>query len=260
MLIAPESAYPEYGAIPESTVNPEVVRIEEDLYLGNKLSRDYIFVDGDGRDYSWKGFGGKPLILHLSYYTCNGSCPTSNIRFKDVIKRIDRFKLKKDYGIMTLSFDIHDDIHAIRSFTEMTGLGKFNRNGWHVAVMKDKEDIKRITGDVGFKFFWSSRDKMFLHPNVFVFFSPGGRVVRYLYGSSLDERDIELALTESIFEKAERSGVIDLISMACYSYNYKEGKYTLNYPVFIGIGSMFLGISSIVVPILIIRKRREGRS
>ncbi len=47
----------------------------------------------------------------------------------------------------------------------------------------------------------------------------------------------------------------DLILIACYSYNYKEGKYSLNYPLFFGLGSLFLGISTILVSLIVVKKR-----
>lgn len=258
LLIIAGSAYPEYGAIPESKIDPEVIRIDEEKYLGTRLDGGYVLVDAKGEEFRLKDLAGKPLILLLAYYSCNGLCPTATMKLNDLLREMGKFTAGKDYRVLTVSFDKTDDVDSLKMFIGMTGLEGWSSDSWRVAVMKDKEDIERLTGSVGFKFFWSSRDKMFLHPNTYIFLSPEGRVVRYLYGTPLDMKDVEMAITEANFGKSARSGVIDLISMACYSYNFKEGRYTLNYPLFIGLGSLFLGISSIAVPLIIKRKRKEA--
>ncbi len=259
LILTPVPASAEYGAIPESRIDPEVIRIDEGKYLVTPLDGEYVLIDAEGKEFRLKDLAGKPLILLLAYYSCNGLCPTATMKLKDLLREMGRFTAGKDYRVLIVSFDKTDDRHSLKMFIEMTGLEGWAGDSWRVAVMKDKEDIERLTGSVGFKFFWSSRDKMFLHPNTFIFLSPEGRVVRYLYGTPLDIKDVELAITEANFGKSARSGVIDFISMACYSYNFKEGRYTLNYPLFIGMGSLFLGISSIAVPLIIKRKRDRLR-
>lgn len=255
LLIAVESAYPEYGVTPETIIDPEVVRIDEDTYLGTRIDGDYVLLDEEGREFLLSDMFGKPLIILLSYYSCNGICPTANLKLGEALEVVDKYSLSKDYSVLTLSFDRNDSVQSIGEFRKMTGIRKMN--GWKMAIMKNGDEIKKFTESMGYNFFWSSRDRMFLHPNTLIFLSPEGRIVRYLYGTPPDAGDIERAIAEAGFGRPGKSGVIDLISMACYSYNYKEGRYTINYPLFIGFGSLILGISSIVFPIIYIRKRKE---
>lgn len=259
VILTPVLTSAEYGGtVPESEIDPEVIRIDEEKYLGTPLDGGYTLVDAEGKEFRLKDLTGKPLILLLAYYSCNGLCPTAVKKLKDLLGKMERFTLGKDYRVLTVSFDKADDIDSLKMFIEMTGLSGWSGDNWRVALMKDKEDIERLTGDVGFKFFWSARDKMFLHPNTFIFLSSEGRISRYLYGTPFDIKDVELAITEANLGRYTRSGIIDLINMACYSYNFKEGRYTLNLPLFIGLGSLFLGISSIAVPLIIKRKRKEA--
>lgn len=254
MIVVP--AYAEYGVIPQSDIDPDVIRIDEEEYLGKSIDLDNAFIDEDGKEFTLREMTGKPLIILFSYYSCNGLCPTSVTKLNNVLSEIKRFRTGKDYRVLTLSFDKNDDLQSLNMFVHMTGFHEREMDGWKMAIMKDKGNIDAITKSVGYKFFWSPRDKVFLHPNTFIFLSPNGRVVRYIYGTTINSKDLELALTEAGFEMSRRSGMIDLLNMACYSYNFKEGRYTLNYPVFIGLGSLFLGISSIVVPLVI--KKRKG--
>lgn len=259
LLIYSELAYPEYKVIPESNIDPSVLRIDEEKFLGVKVSGDYELIDENGKVFRFGDMLGKPLIIVFSYYSCNGVCPAVNAKLNNVLSRIDKFKTGEDYRVLTLSFDSNDDFHQADMLIQMAGLQESAGKGWKAAVMKNKEDIKKLTNSIGYKYFWSARDKMFVHPNTLIFLSPEGRVVRYLYGSSPDMQDVQLAITEARAGTISGSGVIDLVSMACYSYNFKEGRYTMNYPLFVGFGSIVIGISSVVIPI-VVRKRKEGRT
>lgn len=260
LLIYSELAYPAYGVIPESDIDPSVMRIDEEKFLGAKVSGDYQLIDENGKEFRLNEILGKPVILVLSYYSCNGVCPAVNSKLKNVLARIEKMKTGEDYRVLTLSFDTNDNFQQADMLIQMAGLQESAGKGWKVAVMKNKEDIKKLTNSIGYKYFWSARDKMFVHPNTLIFLSPEGRVMRYLYGSSPDVKNVQLAITESRAGITSGSGVIDLVSMACYSYNFKEGRYTMNYPLFIGFGSVLLGISSVVIPIVVRKKRKESRS
>ena len=101
-----------------------------------------------------------------------------------------------------------------------------------------------FVASVGFRFFWSDAAKAFLHPNVLVFVTPEGRVARYIYGTRMDATTIEMALTEADWERiANSTAVFDIVTGACFSYNYEEGRYQLNYSLLAGVGSLILGLA-----------------
>jgi protein SCO1/2 len=81
--------------------------------------------------------------------------------------------------------------------------------------------------------------------------------MRYLYASSIEAKDMELAVIETSLENTAKAKVVDFVLSTCYSYNYEEGKYTLNYPLFISIGSLFLGISLIVGSMIVFKNKRK---
>lgn len=132
--------------------------------------------------------------------------------------------------------------------------------GWHHAVAKHPQaDVEALAGSVGFRFFWSNADKTFLHPNVLVFLTPEGRVARYLYGTKLDARAIQLALIDADWGRiAERASVIDMLTGVCFSYNYAEGRYQPNYPLLIGLGSLLFGLSLMAFGAFVFRRKLGG--
>jgi len=252
------SVYAKYGTITDSTLDPSIMRIDEEEYLGAKLSGDYSLLDKNGDEFKLKDMSGKPLILVFSYYSCDGACPSSNVHLRDTLSEIDGLKPGEDYNVLTISFDKNDDLHHLHMFTEMTGISGTKGDYWRMAVMKNKDDIAAITKSAGYKFFWSPPDKTFLHTSAYIFLSSDLRITRYIYGSPLNTKDVELAITEAAFNRSTKSKVIDLLKMACYSYNYKDGKYTLNYSLFVGVGSFILGGIFIFTPIIYFRKRKEA--
>lgn len=252
-------AQAEYGKVPMNSIEPSVLRIEEDRFLGAKVDGAYGLVDAKGDEFNLASMYGVPVILVLSYYSCDGACATTNKLLKEKLAAVTRLKAGKDYRVLTASFDKDDDVAKVRMFGEMTGIGGELTPGWKAAVLKRKEDIKTLTDGVGFKFFWSKRDNVFTHTNVYIVLTPEGRVHRYLYASLATGFDIEAAIAEARFGKAGAAtplrDLADLYTIACYSYNYKEGRYTLNYPLIIAGGSLASGFLLVGLSLFVYKRK-----
>ncbi len=232
-----------YGNVTkDSIVDPGVLKIDEKAFLGEKINYDFILQDETGADFKLGSLIGKPLILALSYYTCDGACSVINKNLNETLKGVERWKMGQDYNVLTVSFDQHDTPATLVEFMQKAGFSDGVPSGWTMTTMREKEDIVKLTGSMGFKFFWSPRDALFLHPNVYIMLSPKGRVTRYLYGGTISPVDMELAITKAMGEKIAAANVIDFVVGACYSYNYKDGKYTVNIPLFIAAGALIFGL------------------
>jgi cytochrome oxidase Cu insertion factor (SCO1/SenC/PrrC family) len=97
------------------------MQIDEPRFLGNRLHRETVLTDTEGRDFRVAEMMGKPLILLLSYYGCDGSCPTMNAELAKVLEKVDAFPLGKDYRVLTVSFDKRDTPATAREFLAKTG-------------------------------------------------------------------------------------------------------------------------------------------
>ncbi len=244
-------AAPPYGNLAtDSTIDPAVMQIDENKYLGSSMQADYVLIDNNGKEFKFQDLIGKPLILLLSYYACNGTCPIINSKLKQVLTTIDRFQIGTDYQVLTLSFDQNDNSTTMQNFVKQLDIPEYMEQGWYHVVFKN-QDIASFTKSIGYKYFWSRKDKIFLHPNVLIFITPEGRVARYLYGTTLDKDTIELALIDADWNRiANSSNVIDILTGVCYSYNFAEGKYTINYSLFISLASLTFGITIIGLSLL----------
>lgn len=227
------------------TVDASIMQIDEPRYLGTRLPAGTVLADSEGKAFAVGDVLGKPVILVLSYYGCDGTCPTMDMELAKVLAKVERFRLGEDYRVLTVSFDARDTERTAANFLAKTGAAvpESIRAGWRHAVLKDR-DVAEFAGDIGFRFFWSDAAKAFVHPNVLVFLTPTGRVARYIYGTRMDARTVELALTDADWDRISNStAVFDILTGACFSYNYTEGRYEPNYAQLIGVGSFLLGIT-----------------
>ena len=227
-----------------STLDPNVVKIDEAKFLGTPLDKDLVLIDEKGNEFTLAEKMGRPLILLFSYYTCDGVCETLNQYLAQRLIELKKSEPERDYQALTISFDKNDNIESLGYFlNNRVGVPENLKDRWKLSVMKNSEDIKRLTDSVGVRYFWSHRDKTFIHPNAFIFVTPKGRVARYLHGAEFTVKDLNLALIDADWEKISQAGrVIDILAGACFSYNYKEGKYTLSVPLVVGVASLLTGI------------------
>lgn len=240
----------------ESVTAGSVVQIDEPRYLGARLPAETVFEDAAGVPFRLADVLGKPVILVLSYYGCDGTCPTMNHELAAAIGNLDRYKPGRDFRILTVSFDARDTSRTASDFLRKTGLSA--TDGWRHAVLRNA-DVKAFAGSVGFNYFWSDAAKSFMHPNVLIFLTPEGRVARYIYGTRMDARNIELALIDADWNRISNStALFDMLTGACFSYNYAEGKYQVNYSLLAGVGSLVLGIILLGLGSWAYRKRMGG--
>ncbi len=259
-LADPYVARSEYTHDPINTIDPALLKVDEDNYLGSKLDRDMIFTGSDGEEFSLGSMLDKPLILALSYFECDGICLTINQDLKNTLQAVDGLVPGQDYRVLTVSFNKDDTAQTMKMFADKLALSERFIKGWKVATLNSVEDIETLTKSVGYNYFWSKRDRVFIHPNVFIFISPEGIVSRYLYGANLKGFDIEVAIAKAGFGTTARSKFKDmtnLLLVACYSYNFKEGSFVLNYPLFIAVGSLLSSVSLVLFSIFFYKKKRR---
>jgi len=240
------------------------MQIDEPRFLGNRLRGDTVLTDTEGKDFRVADVLGKPVILLLSYYGCDGTCPTMNAELAKVIAGVKQYQLGRDYRVLTVSFDQRDTPQTGRDFltktSSMVNVPEAMRDGWRHAVVKTGT-VQGFAGEVGFNFFWSDAAKAFLHPNVLVFLTPEGRVARYIYGTRMDARTVELALTDADWERiSNTTAVFDMLTGACFSYNYAEGRYQVNYSLVTGVASFVLGVSLMVLGAWLYRRKMAKKN
>ena len=246
---------------PVSDIDPSLLKIDEVKFLGLKLDESLAITGSDGREFTLGEFKNRPLILIISYFTCDGVCPAFNADLLSVLKKVAAFSRVKpgvDFNVLTVSFDKNDDKESSGMFMRNMGVPKDFSESWQVGVFKNQDDIGKVTSELGFRFFWSPGDRVFLHPSVYYFISPDMRVARILQGAVADPKDMELAIIDSKFDRLRPSDAMNMAYGMCYSYNYKDGKYNLNYPLFISFGSLGAGAAVFLLAVRVYKRNVKG--
>lgn len=243
---------------PVSQPDPALFALDEAKHLGAPLPADAELVGEDGRRFRLGELFGKPLLLLLSYYDCDGSCPATHRVLAEALGGAKRMRAGSHYRVLTLSFDAKDDLAALRRFEQALGLVPELRAGWRFALGADRRAIENIASAAGFRYRWSVQDRVFVHPALLVVLTPEGRIARYLPAASIRPRDVELAIIEADWNRIAQSGrVLDLLAGACFSYSYKDGRYVLNVPLFAAAGSVTLGASLLILSFSVFGRRRK---
>lgn len=245
---------------PDSDLNPKVLQIDEQAVLGNAIDPGTELIDQNGRTFRWGDLAGKPTLLVLSYFTCDGSCSIINANLRDLLNREARLNPGRDFNLLTVSFDHRDTLESTGAFRKHLQLAGDLASAWTFATFKNDADLKAQTEKIGFKFFWSPQDGVFLHPGAYLFFTPDGRLARVLYQQDIDATDVELAVLDARDGQFRPSEVINYALSLCYSYNYHDGKYRLNIPVFVGVGALASGLLTFAGSALVFRMRRQDQT
>jgi protein SCO1 len=201
--------------------NPYEVGMVE--HLDTVIPANLIFNNEQGQPVQLRSVIKKPTILSLVYYDCMGVCPTLLSGVSDVIEKMG-LELGKDYQVVTVSFN-YDDTPAKSVEKKPNFLRKHSRPhaaDWHY-LTGDSTNIYSLTNAVGFNFQRAGND--FMHPACIIVLSPGGKVTRYLYGTSFLPFDVKMAIVEA--QKGQSRPTINRVLEYCFSYDPEGRKYTL---------------------------------
>ncbi len=258
-LAVPEPASAQYFRRPVSEIDPNIMVIDEKAVLGAKMDADTVLIDQDGREVRWGDMQGMPVILVLAYYTCDGSCSIINEALASLLADVQAVDAGKDYRIVTLSFDRHDTLATTNAFRSHLKLAGDLAPHWTFATFKSEEALRSETEKIGFKFFWSPEDRIFLHPGAFLFFSPDGRLIRILYQDQIAPRDVELAVLDARQGQFRPVEVLKYALSLCYSYSYQDGRYVLSIPIIVGVGALGVGLSTLFGSMLVFKLSKRHK-
>jgi protein SCO1/2 len=243
----------------KSSFDPSILKIDEDAFLGQTVP-DVEMIDETARRFRLSELGERPTIISLVYYSCRHTCPVLNEGLAEAL-RATGLKIGSDFNVVTISFDHNDTPDDAKRFRE--NVRKRARvpdwyERWIFAVASESE-IKRLTDAVGYRFFYSRKDRIFVHPNVYIFLSPERKITRYIYGLYPASYDIRLASIEAADGRIGKSRLINTALLACYKYDPSAGSYTLNMPFVFGMFALSTGIFTGIVVFFYSRKMRRQR-
>lgn len=213
------------------TLDLALLRIDEGRHLGQPVADVEVRTEAGVARFGALT-AGQPTVLLLGYYACRGVCPTTIRNLAQALRGVHA----PEHRVVVLSFDPNDtldDLDAVKS-----DLGVLPAS-WTFGLLA-RDAALRLTQSVGYRFFFSERDQVYVHPSVLVFLSPDGRVMRYLYGVDPRPQDLKLALIEAGQRTHRLNDLVNMAKLVCYRYDPARSRYVLHPAVI--FGALGLGV------------------
>ncbi|WP_461209190.1 SCO family protein [Desulfocurvus sp. DL9XJH121] len=223
--------------------------------LGEMMPADAEFTDSEGTIVRLGDLFTRPTMVLPVYYTCPNVCHILQSSFARILPQV-ALTPGEDLRVVSLSFDNRDTVeNAARAKGNFTTAlrGKFPPEYWTFLV-GDTANITRAMDALGFGFQRVGDD--FAHPVVVVAVAPGGKIVRYLYGSDFLPFDVTMAATEAARGQVGLS--VKRVLSYCFSYDPEGRRYTFDLMRVAGISILL--VIAVVMAVLFMagRKRRKG--
>lgn len=255
-LLTPRSVSA-HGGGGGSTVDPDTISYDQNVNA--QLPLNVSLTDETGRTVQLSQyFGTKPVILIFAYYNCTMLC---NLALSDLAQNLKSLQSSAgtDFQVLTISFNAQEtpQMAAAKKAAYMQIYDRPEAaQGWHFLVGK-QDAIDQLTKTAGFHYVWDAATKEFAHPTGVIVLSPGGKIMRYIFGINYNATDLRLALLDATNKKT--ASVIDQVFLLCYHYNPVNGKYDLAINNIIRIAGM--GSAALLAGfILWLHKRTEAKS
>ncbi len=257
-----KDAYTGLEPLKSSTEMPEELKnvgVEEKL--GQKIDLNSMVTNENGQKVPLANFfkAHKPVILSPVYFNCPNLCNYHLNGLTETLKNVD-WSPNNQFEVVAFSFDPRENSSdAVRKKASYMKLYERpgTEDGWHF-VTADEATIKKLTGEVGFKYKWLEETKEWSHASAAIVMADDGTISRYLHGIQFEPRDVKLALNEASNGKV--GNIVDSVMLYCFKYDRHQSKYGLQvYRVMQLAGALTVAILAMwLIPVMIRAKRENG--
>jgi len=195
-----------------------------------------------------------PTIVAPVYLHCSHVCPMLLTGLAEALGKMDMVRPGKDFRVVTLSFDEREgpDLAREKKPNYLAAVRRpFPADAWSF-LTGDNGNIRKFTDTVGFKFQRDGED--FSHPLALIILAPGGKVVRYLYGTTFLPFELTMAVTEAAQGKIG-SPAARVLSY-CFSYDPLKKSYVFNILKVVGT-VVILTVVSFFIYLMVTGRRKR---
>jgi protein SCO1/2 len=239
----------------ESTAVRADIALEEKL--GQHIPADAVFTDENGKRVNLGSMTDMPAIIAPVYLGCTHTCPLLLTGLAGALGKLEMIRPGRDFRVITLSFDDKDTpaIARDKKRNYMKAVNKpFPEDAW-TFLTGDAANVKKFTDSIGFKF-QRDGEHDFSHPVTLVVVAPGGKIVRYLEGTSFLPFDLTMAVNEAAQGRISSTG--QRVLMYCFSYDTLKKSYVFNILKVVGT-VMILFAGSFFAYLMITTKKNRGK-
>ena len=227
-----------------------------DYKLGHYIPPDAVFRDEQSGRVNLRDVIDRPTIIAPVYLSCMHECPLLLNGLAVVLGKLDMITPGKDFKVIALSFDEKDTpaIALDKKKNYLKAIGKpFPAQDW-TFLTGDAAAIRKFTDSIGFTF-QQDGEHDFSHPITVVIVAPGGKIVRYLEGTTFLPFDVTMAVNEAAEGRVSPTG--HRVLMYCFSYDPLKKSYVFNILKVVGT-VMILFVGSFFTYLMITTGKKRG--
>jgi len=238
----------------ETTATSANISLDEKL--GVVIPADISLKDENGRPVNLRDLVDRPTIIAPVYLHCSHVCPLLLTNLAEALGKLDLVRPGKDFRVVALSFDEQEGPEVARekkpNFVAAVGR-PFPADAWPF-LTGDNGNIRKFTDAVGFKFQRDGED--FSHPIALIVLAPGGKVVRYLEGTTFLPFEITMAVTEAAAGKI--GSPAGRVLSYCFSYDPLKKSYVFNILKVVGTVMVLTVVSFFIYLMVTTKKKRDA--
>jgi len=222
--------------------------------LGSRVPLDTRFVGENGEPLTLRQLVTAPTILALVYYNCPNVCDFLLTGLAGVLGPLPA-EPGVDYNVVTISIDPDEtpkDARKAKRIGLETIQKPFPPGAWRF-LTGDEESIHAVAESIGFHYMRNGDG--FDHPVAIVILSPGGTIVRYMYGADFLPADLKLSLMEA--QKGVVGQTIAKLVRICFRVDPKS--HTLVFMTTKIVATVTLLMAGALAAYLVITGRKRKR-
>lgn len=201
----------------------ELKGLEIQENLGSVLDLSLDFTDDQGKKVKLGRYFKKPVLFSIVYYRCPNLCGLHLNGLSQGLKEIPQ-DFKKKFNFVLLSMD-ETEKSALALEKKKKYVEKYDLNPENVHFLTgDKKNILSVSKQVGFRFRWDDRQKIFAHLPVAYILTPQGKISRYLYGVVFQSQTLRLSLVEA--SQGKIGSIMDKVLLFCFQFDPKRRRYS----------------------------------
>jgi protein SCO1/2 len=232
------------------------VQVGVDEKLGVQAPMDLVLNDEDGKPVRLGSLVDKPTVLTLNYFRCAGICTPLLNGVVDVVNEIKN-QPGQDFKVVTVSFDPSDtpEMAKMKQGNYLKEITRpFAAASWRF-LTGPGASTKALCDAVGFKF--QAQGDGFNHSGVILVLSPQGKVTRYLYGTTFQPADLQMAVLEAA--RGETRPTVNHLLQFCFSQDPHGRGYVFDVTKVVAVLT-FLLAGCFLAYLFLSRKRPGGTS
>lgn len=230
--------------------------------IGAVIDTSLEFVDERGYPFTFRQVfpGDRPVVLVPGYYACPDMCGQVIHGMLDALNDVDLLP-GRDYLVINVSIDPRENAETAKE-RKAKFLPLLHRvggeEGWRFLTGQEQA-IQKLTGEIGFRFFWAEHDNRYAHPGALLFVTPQGKLSRVITGTTFDSGDVRLAIVEA--SEGKLGTFWDDFRLDCLTFDPRTNSYSLMGMTVMRIGGAITVVAlAAMITFMLRRERRKTQN